>query len=88
MPTRKSASRGRVLAAPVRSRLAPNPSQRLVHALGNSLSAARLRLEIVRRDPGCQGAQKANLEALTRILAEAIDETNRLDEMLWADALK
>jgi hypothetical protein len=66
-----------------RSPLAPTARQRLVHALGNSLSAARLRLEIVSRDPACAAAQAENLAALNQILAEAIDDTNQLDDLLW-----
>jgi hypothetical protein len=68
---------------PPEVRFEPTPEQRLVHALGNSLSAARLRLAIVSRDPACDTAQAANLTALNKILADAIDETTRLDDLLW-----
>jgi hypothetical protein len=62
----------------------PTPSQRLLHALGNSLSAARLRVDTLTRDPTCMWAQKDNLEALSQILTEAMDEADRLERLLWA----
>jgi hypothetical protein len=55
----------------------------MLHSLGNSLSAARLRLDILSRDPTCMWAQKANIEALAATLGEAIEMTTRLEELSW-----
>jgi hypothetical protein len=66
----------------------PTQQQQLIHALGNSLSAARLRLDLLTRDPTCMWAQKANLEALMQTLADAAAATNRLEELSWKDQLK
>jgi hypothetical protein len=84
MPARNN----KTLSAPeaASTRLNPTPAQKLVHGLGNSLSAARLRLGVVLQDPAYQPAQKANLDALSKILDDAVDETNRLDDLLWATA--
>jgi hypothetical protein len=68
------------------ARLNPTPAQKLVHGLGNSLSAARLRLGVVIQDPAYQHAQKANLDALSKILDDAVDETSRLDDLLGETA--
>jgi hypothetical protein len=68
------------------ARLNPTPAQKLVHGLGNSLSAARLRLGVVLQDPAYQPAQKANLDALSKILDDAVAETSRLDDLLWETA--
>jgi hypothetical protein len=57
--------------------------QRMLHSLGNSLSAARLRLEIMSRDAGCMATQKANIEALAATLAEASEVTSYLEGLSW-----
>lgn len=81
-PTRKKSVPARaVLAVRPRSLLKPTPAQRALHALGNALSAAQLRVNVLVRDPTCMWAQKANLEALCQILADAIAETNRLETL-------
>jgi hypothetical protein len=61
----------------------PTEQQRMLHSLGNSLSAARLRLDILVRDATCMWAQKSNIEALAATLSEAIQLTGRLEEMSW-----
>jgi hypothetical protein len=70
-------------AAPLQSAPQTTPEQRMLHALGNSLSAARLRLEVLTRDSTCMWAQKANIEALAKTLAEAAEMTSRLEMMSW-----
>jgi hypothetical protein len=55
-----------------------SPAARAVHELGNTLGALQLRLEIVINDSTCMWAQGANLEAMTRIVAEAQALVHRL----------
>ncbi len=61
-----------------RIRSTPSPAARTAHDLGNALGALRLRLDIVANDSTCVWAQGGNLQAMTRILAEAQALVHRL----------
>jgi hypothetical protein len=81
MPLKKVTNEQPAAQGKARSLPKPTAQQRLVHSLGNSLSAARLRLDVLRRDPTCMWAQKDNLEALAKILDEAIVEAEQLESL-------
>ncbi|HEY0708477.1 MAG TPA: hypothetical protein VGG33_16845 [Polyangia bacterium] len=57
--------------------------QRLVHELGNSLSAARLRLDMVLGDLQCDEAARTNLAALTSALDGARRLADQLESLVW-----
>jgi hypothetical protein len=50
-----------------------------VHALANTLEALRLRFEVLRSDPACVATQRENLDAIARILGEAMSARTALD---------
>jgi hypothetical protein len=55
------------------------PAQRHVHDLNNLLGALRLRVDMLTKDSTCMWAQGANLEALSRILDDALVLAARLE---------
>ena len=61
-------------ASPKRTR-----SERLLHELNNSLSAMRLRLDLIVSDPTCIWAQGTNIGALSKILEEARQSADQLE---------
>jgi hypothetical protein len=57
------------------------PNVRL-HALQNSLASLRLRMGVLGADSTCRWAQGENIEALMRILNEAVQQTRELQAVL------
>ena len=62
-------------------------AQQLVHDLGNSLSAARLRVELLSNDASCQQAQGPNIAALAAALDSARGFADELEAEVWAESL-
>jgi hypothetical protein len=54
----------------------------LLHELQNTLASLKLRVALVAADPTCRMAQKDNLVALERILAEGMEQGHRLRRSL------
>jgi hypothetical protein len=57
----------------------PTRRQKLVHSLNNSLSALRLRLDLIAADPTCMWAQRENVAGMNRILESARRSAGRLE---------
>jgi hypothetical protein len=65
--------------------VAPTQQQRLIHDLGNTLSAARLRLDMVLNDPQCSEKIRTNLLALATALDTARRSADTLETSLWGE---
>jgi hypothetical protein len=61
------------------SRRQASPAQQTVHDLNNLLGALRLRVDILTKDSTCMWAQSANLQALSRILDDALGLAAQLE---------
>jgi hypothetical protein len=59
-----------------------SPSHAQLHLLQNTLASINLRVGILAADPTCRWAQPDNLEALQRIVLEAMTQAHDLRDFL------
>jgi|tagenome__1003787_1003787.scaffolds.fasta_scaffold16926899_1 hypothetical protein len=53
--------------------------ERTLHDLNNLLGALRLRVDIMTKDATCMWAQGANLQAISRIVDDALENAGKLE---------
>jgi hypothetical protein len=67
---------------PVTSRPAADTPAALLHELQNTLASLKLRVGLVVADATCRLAQRENLAAIERIVAEGMEQGHRLRRSL------